>query len=115
MLLRIPRLPRLPIPRFLCCTGYELLKVTATVPYSSTGAAGGAPLNVTCPAGKYLLDLFPDFGVVQQFTGVQGGLTTTTLPDGRMLPTGWTGVAWQSVNPSPPTPTWDLTFRCIYA
>ena len=96
-------------------TGYEILRVTATVPYSTAGAAGGGPLNVTAPSGKYLLDPHPDFGPVSVFTGVQGTATTATLPDGRVLPTGWTGLVWQSINPSPPAPTWDLTFGCIYA
>ena len=73
-------------------TGYEILKVTATVPYSTTGVAGGAPLNVTAPSGKYLLDPHPDFGPVSVFTGLQGTATTATLPDGRVLPTGWTGL-----------------------
>ena len=98
-----------------CCTGYELLKVTVTIAYSSTGGAGGAPLNVTCPAGKYLLDLWPEFPEFGEFTLVDGSLTMSTLPDGRVLPTGWSGKVWQNFAPNAPPYQQVLTFRCIYA
>jgi hypothetical protein len=98
--------------RFGCCTGYEIVTGTATVTYN---AAGAPPLTITCPAGKYLLDRVPDFGTFQPFMNFSGSLTMTTLPDGRVLPAGWTGVAYQTMFSSVPTATLDFTVRCINA
>lgn len=101
--------------RFRCCgTGYEILTGTATVTYAS-GSSGAVPLTVTCPVGKYLLDRVPDFGAFQPFMNFSGSLTMTTLPDGRTLPAGWTGVVSQSMFSTVPTAQLDFTARCIYA
>jgi hypothetical protein len=99
--------------RFRCCgTGYEILAGTATVTYNATGAS---PLTITCPAGKYLLDRVPDFGSFQVFMNFNGTLTMTTLPDGRTLPTGWSGDVYQTMFSTVPTAKLDFTARCIYA
>jgi hypothetical protein len=98
--------------RFGCCTGYEILTDTATVTYNATGAP---PLTITCPAGKYLLDRVPDFGTFQPFMHFSGNFTMTTLPDGRVLPTGWTGVVYQTMFSTVPSAKIDFTIRCIYA
>jgi hypothetical protein len=95
-------------------TGHEILNVTATVPYSS-GTAGGGPLTITCPPDKYLLDRRPDFGVCNEIIRAFGNLTTATLPNGRVLPTGWAGVVWQDLAPTNPSASTPATARCIYA
>jgi hypothetical protein len=44
-----------------------------------------------------------------------GTLTMTTLPDGRTLPTGWSGDVYQTMFSTVPTAKLDFTARCIYA
>jgi len=96
-------------------TGYEIVKANATVPYSSTGSAGGASFTFTCPTDKYALDRQPYFELVNEFIRFECTVTTATLPDGRVLPTGWTGVVFQDFFSNVPTAQVDFTVRCIYA
>jgi hypothetical protein len=97
-------------------TGYEIVEGSTLVPYSTTGSAGGAAFTFTCPPDKYALDRQPDFGAVGEFVRFACTVTTATLPDGRVLPTGWTGVVYQDFYPSPnPTVPAKFTVQCIHA
>jgi hypothetical protein len=64
--------------------------------HSGQTAYGGTPVNISAPSGKYMLDYEPfatwpppGSGSMLQFVGFSGASTTVTLPDGRVLPTGW--------------------------
>lgn len=104
--------------KFLCCTGYET--VTMTV---QTTALPGTPVTISAPPGKYMLDHEPyptwpppGSGSMAPWVAFNGAPIAATLPDGRVLPTGWSGTIGSSyLNPSsPPVPT-KLTIRCISA
>jgi hypothetical protein len=80
-------------------------------------------VNISAPPGKYMLDYEPfatwpppNSGSMMQFVGFGGAPSMVTLPDGRVLPTGWTGTIGSSyLQPtSPPVPT-NVTIRCINA
>jgi hypothetical protein len=67
-----------------------------------------------CPPGKYLLDTQPDFGNLNSIIQTSGTLTMTTLPDGRALPTGWSGTVSSTIPPNTSPAHIPVTFRCIY-
>ena len=103
--------------RKVCCTGYEVVTITVQT------ADGGTPVNISAPKRKYMLDHepYPTFappasGSMSAFVDFSGAHTTATLPDGRVLPTGWSGtIASSYLQPgSSPVPT-NVTIRCINA
>jgi hypothetical protein len=109
----------------LCCTGFELVTQTIQAPNPSLAAQFTFPVNVTCPAGKYMVDQVPSFfdpsgkypdWLVAQHMWVDGDVTTTTLPDGRAVPTGWKGnVLADAPAPIQPTMPVGIQHRCINA
>lgn len=110
-------MPLFPRWRRVCCTGYEIVTIQVQTAY------GGTPVNISAPPGKYMLDYepYPTFvppasGSMAAFVGFSGAPTTATLPDGRVLPTGWSGTIGSNyLGPgSNPVPT-NVTIRCINA
>jgi hypothetical protein len=112
---------------WLCCTGYEVVTLQLQVPNSP---GGPIPLNVSCPAGKFMLDYEPHLSdpsglvtsalTIAWFVNLTGSVNTTTLPDGRVLPTGWTGSISANVpgaggGPAPSNVTVGVSIRCIAA
>jgi hypothetical protein len=101
----------------VCCTGYELVTITVQTAY------GGTPVNISAPPGKYMLDHEPyaswpppGSGSMSRFVGFSGAPTTATLPDGRVLPTGWSGTISSSfLQPGSSPVTTNVTIRCINA
>jgi hypothetical protein len=113
--------------KWLCCTGYEVVTLQLQVPNSP---GGPIPLNMSCPAGKYMLDYEPHLSdpsglvtsalTIAWFVTLKGNATTTTLPDGRVLPTGWTGSISANVpgaggGPAPSSVTVGVSIRCLAA
>lgn len=110
-------MPLFPRWRRVCCTGYEVVTIQVQTAY------GGTPVTISAPPGKYMVDYEPfatwpppGSGSMMQFVGFNGAATTVTLPDGRVLPTGWSGTIGSSwLQPgSNPVPT-NVTIRCINA
>jgi hypothetical protein len=110
-------MPLFPRWRKVCCTGYQLVTITVGTTYA------GTPFTISAPPGKYMLDLLPYAswppplsGSVAPFVDVGGAPITVALPDGRVLPTGWSGTLSSSyLQPgSNPVPT-NVTIRCINA
>jgi hypothetical protein len=96
--------------KFFCCTGYEV--VTVVTPPTGSGTPP-TTVTISAPPGKYMIDHepYPTRGPGAPAVELDGVATTATLPDGRVLPTGWTGKAiWQTS--LPPTPI-ELTIHCI--
>jgi hypothetical protein len=104
--------------KFLCCTGYETVTIL-----TETTALPGTPVTISAPPGKYMLDYMPHAtqtpggsALGPPIINLSGAATMVTLPDGRVLPTGWSGTLGSSqLSPgSTPQPT-NLTIRCINA
>jgi hypothetical protein len=113
--------------KWLCCTGYEIVTLSLQVPNSP---GGPIPLSMSCPAGKYMLDYEPHLSdpsglvtsalTIAWFVNLKGSAITTTLPDGRVLPTGWTGSISTNVpgvggGPAPSNVTVGVSIKCVAA
>ena len=92
-------------------TGYEIVRQTVQV----TLPSGGAPFTISCPPDKYMISDEPwmEQSLDREFLKLGGSPVTTTLPDGRVLPTGWTGTATAMGGSG--TRSIDINIKCIRA
>ena len=93
-------------------TGYEIVRLQVQV---SLGAGGGTPFTISCPPGKYMISDEPwmEQSIDREFLGLGGSPVMTTLPDGRVLPTGWTGTAGSQLGSG--IRSVDFSIKCIRA
>jgi hypothetical protein len=92
-------------------TGYEIVRQTVQVQLPS----GGTPFTISCPPGKYMISDEPwmEQSLDRDFLRLAGSPVMTTLPDGRVLPTGWTGTAGSQAGSG--TRSVDLSIKCMRA
>jgi hypothetical protein len=107
MAMRIPYLARW----LQLGTGYEIVRQTVQV----TLPSGTPPFTISCPPDKFMLSDEPwmEQSIDREFLRLGGSLVMTTLPDGRVLPTGWTGTA--SSDTGSGTRGVDINIKCIRA
>jgi hypothetical protein len=92
-------------------TGYEIVRQSVQV----TLPSGGPPFTISCSPGKYMISDEPwmEQSIDREFLRLGGSPVMTTLPDGRVLPTGWTGTAGSQTGSG--TRSVDLSIKCIRA
>jgi hypothetical protein len=109
MAMRIPYLARW----LQLGTGYEIIRQTVQV----TVPSGGPPFTISCPPDKYMISDEPwmEQSIDREFLRLGGSPVMTTLPDGRVLPTGWTGTAGLRTGGGSGTRSVDINIKCIRA
>lgn len=93
-------------------TGFEIVRLQVQV---TLGATAGTTFTISCPPGKYMISDEPwmEDALDREFLRLAGSPVTTTLPDGRVLPTGWTGAAGSQLGSG--IRSVDVNIKCIRA